>query len=107
MNVSRGNEFISPVSDFISLPSYHHVQPLPYNTMSRAFCIPGIFFLVCALVLSFLTSISLPFLPGLDIVRVHFAQGALQDGSTQGISELRVRLLFHPSITEFLILFLF
>ncbi|EDR09461.1 uncharacterized protein LACBIDRAFT_319082 [Laccaria bicolor S238N-H82] len=58
--------------------------------MSRVFCIPGILFLVCALVLSFLVSISLPYLPALDIVRVHFASGALQDGgSAQGIQELR------------------
>ncbi|THU79861.1 pali-domain-containing protein [Dendrothele bispora CBS 962.96] len=40
--------------------------------MSRVFCIPGIIFLFCAFVLSFLVSISTPFLPALDIARVHF-----------------------------------
>lgn len=38
--------------------------------MSRAFCIPAIAVLFCALVLSFIVSISLPYLPALDIVRV-------------------------------------
>ncbi len=38
--------------------------------MSRAFCIPGIVFLTSALVLSLLASISLPFLPDLDVVRL-------------------------------------
>ncbi|KAF5349316.1 hypothetical protein D9758_011803 [Tetrapyrgos nigripes] len=51
--------------------------------MSRVFCIPGILFLLCAFVLSFLVSISLPFLPALDIARVHFRDGnALVDGRT-------------------------
>ena len=36
--------------------------------MSRAFCIPGIVFIFCAFVLNFLVSISLPYLPALDIV---------------------------------------
>ncbi|PPQ94284.1 hypothetical protein CVT25_004941 [Psilocybe cyanescens] len=48
--------------------------------MSRAFCIPGIVFLVAALVLSFLVSVSLPFLPALDIVRTNF-QGGVQQGA--------------------------
>jgi len=56
--------------------------------MSRAFCIPGILFLVCALVLSFLVSISLPFLPALDIVRTHYGS-QVQTGS-QGISQMRL-----------------
>lgn len=51
--------------------------------MSRAFCIPGILFLLCAFVLSFLVSVSLPFLPALDIARVHFRGGdALVNGRT-------------------------
>ncbi|EPQ55636.1 pali-domain-containing protein [Gloeophyllum trabeum ATCC 11539] len=43
--------------------------------VSRAFCIPGIVFLLAAFVLSFLTSISLPYLPALDIATVHFGNG--------------------------------
>lgn len=57
--------------------------------MSRVFCIPGIIFLVCALVLSFLTSISLPYLPALDIARTHFGNGALEAGQ-QSMTQLRV-----------------
>ncbi|KAF9463360.1 hypothetical protein BDZ94DRAFT_1259169 [Collybia nuda] len=56
--------------------------------MARVFCIPGIVFLTAALVLSFLTSISLPFLTALDITRTHFGNGVLQEGS-QGMIELR------------------
>jgi hypothetical protein len=57
--------------------------------MSRAFCIPGVFFLLAAFVLSFLTSISLPYLPALDITRTHFGSGAVQSGQ-KGLTELRV-----------------
>ncbi|KAF8064211.1 actin cortical patch SUR7/pH-response regulator pali [Lyophyllum atratum] len=46
--------------------------------MSRAFCIPGILFLTAALVLSFLTSVSLPFLSSLDIARTHFGTPVIQ-----------------------------
>jgi hypothetical protein len=56
--------------------------------MSRAFCIPGVLFLVCALVLSFLVSVSLPFLPAMDIVRTHFGGGQVQAGSV-GIEQVR------------------
>lgn len=56
--------------------------------MSRAFCIPGVFFLLAAFVLSFLTSISLPYLPALDITRTHFGSGAVQSGQ-KGMTELR------------------
>ncbi|KAK1216735.1 hypothetical protein PQX77_020622 [Marasmius sp. AFHP31] len=55
--------------------------------MARAFCIPGIIFLLCATVLSFLVSISLPFLPALDVARTHFAETAIVNG--QSINELR------------------
>ncbi|KAJ7255425.1 hypothetical protein B0H12DRAFT_1233044 [Mycena haematopus] len=55
--------------------------------MSRIFCIPGIIFLTCALVLSLLVSISLPFLPALDFVRVHFNSGVTTSGD--GLTELR------------------
>ncbi|KAJ7147290.1 hypothetical protein C8R46DRAFT_1353487 [Mycena filopes] len=55
--------------------------------MSRIFCIPGIIFLLCALVLSVLVSISLPYLPALDFVRVHFGSGVATNGD--GMTELR------------------
>ncbi|KAF9480421.1 hypothetical protein BDN70DRAFT_877558 [Pholiota conissans] len=59
--------------------------------MSRAFCIPGIIILFAAFVLNFLTAISLPFLPALDITRVHVADGAGGGvSSTQTLSELRL-----------------
>jgi len=55
--------------------------------MSRIFCIPGIIFLLCALVLSVLVTISLPFLPAFDFVRVHFGSGVATSGV--GMTELR------------------
>jgi len=57
--------------------------------MARAFCIPGIIFIFCAFVLSFLTSISLPYLPALDITRTHFNTGVLQNTGADGLTELR------------------
>ena len=56
---------------------------------SRAFCIPGIFFLFCAFVLGVLVSISLPSLPALDIARVHF-NGSPAQGVGAEMSQLRV-----------------
>ncbi|KAJ8690621.1 hypothetical protein PTI98_012033 [Pleurotus ostreatus] len=58
--------------------------------MSRIFCIPGIIFLLCAFVLSFLTSISLPYLTALDITRVHFGNAGTAGTLDQGVTELRV-----------------
>ncbi|KAF9502129.1 pali-domain-containing protein [Pleurotus eryngii] len=58
--------------------------------MSRIFCIPGIIFLLCAFVLSFLTSISLPYLPALDITRVHFGNAGTAGTLDQGVTELRL-----------------
>jgi len=55
--------------------------------MSRAFCIPGVFFIFCALVLNLLVSISLPFLPGLDIARTRIING--QVGTAQGLTQIR------------------
>ncbi|KAJ7279090.1 hypothetical protein C8J57DRAFT_1175963 [Mycena rebaudengoi] len=52
------------------------------------FRFPGIIFLLCALVLSILVSISLPFLPALDIVRVNFGSGVATSGD--GMTELRL-----------------
>jgi hypothetical protein len=56
-------------------------------TMARAFCIPGLFFLFAAFVLSFLVSISLPYLPAMDIARVHFGSGATT--ASEGVVEGR------------------
>ncbi|KAJ6614679.1 hypothetical protein B0H10DRAFT_2044334 [Mycena sp. CBHHK59/15] len=56
--------------------------------MSRVFCIPGIIFLLCALALSIIVSISLPFLPAVDFVRVTFGSGVATSG--QGMTELRL-----------------
>lgn len=58
--------------------------------MSRAFCIPGIVVIFMALVLNFLASISLPFLPALDITRTHFASDGVQGNTPLGMTELRV-----------------
>ncbi|KAG5651407.1 hypothetical protein H0H81_008741 [Sphagnurus paluster] len=57
--------------------------------MSRAFCIPGIVFLTLALVLNFLVSISLPYLPALDITRTNFGTSAVHTSDTR-ISEVRL-----------------
>jgi len=55
--------------------------------MSRAFCIPSAIILFCALVLSFLASISLPYLPGLDIARTQAVGATVQD--SQSLTEIR------------------
>ncbi|QRV73753.1 SUR7/Pali family protein [Ceratobasidium sp. AG-Ba] len=57
--------------------------------MARVFCLPGIFFLVAALVLQILVSISLRYVPALDIARTHF-DGAASTGSSSAVSELRL-----------------
>ncbi|CAE6461635.1 unnamed protein product [Rhizoctonia solani] len=56
--------------------------------MARIFCLPGIFFLVAALVLQILVSLSLRYVPALDIARTRFA-GAASAGSSQAVNELR------------------
>ncbi|KAJ7181479.1 hypothetical protein C8R43DRAFT_969267 [Mycena crocata] len=56
--------------------------------MARAFYLSGMAFLFCALVLSFLSSISLPYLPALDFARVKFAKNSLFSGSGT-LSEVR------------------
>jgi hypothetical protein len=58
--------------------------------MSRIFCIPGIIFLTLALVLSLLVSISLPFLPALDFVRVQFDGSPVTGTNSDGLTELRL-----------------
>lgn len=60
--------------------------------MSRAYCIPGVFFLFCAFVLLFLVSVSLPHLEAMDITRVD-TTGQFVSGS-QTITQLRVSTTF-------------
>jgi len=57
--------------------------------MARVFCLPGIFFLVAALVLQILVSISLRYVPALDIARTHFT-GSASTGSSSAVNELRL-----------------
>ncbi|KAG6835997.1 hypothetical protein H0H93_012413 [Arthromyces matolae] len=59
--------------------------------MSRIFCIPGIFFVFAAFVLLFLSSISLPYLPALDVARTKFSTSTgVVDTNAQGLVELRL-----------------
>ncbi|KAJ7098532.1 pali-domain-containing protein [Mycena belliarum] len=51
--------------------------------MSRAFYLSGVAFLFVALVLSFLSSISLPYLPAIDFVRVKFSGSSFSESLTQ------------------------
>ncbi|EIW56840.1 uncharacterized protein TRAVEDRAFT_151472 [Trametes versicolor FP-101664 SS1] len=53
--------------------------------MSRVLHIPGIVFLLCAFVLLFLVSISLPFLTALDFARVNFKDGSPTVGSDSNV----------------------
>ncbi|KAJ7246791.1 hypothetical protein B0H12DRAFT_1125826 [Mycena haematopus] len=58
--------------------------------MARAFYLSGMVFLFLALVLSFLSSISLPYLPALDFARVKFATGFFSGGSASDeLSQVR------------------
>ncbi|KAG6907754.1 hypothetical protein DXG01_007508 [Tephrocybe rancida] len=57
--------------------------------MSRLFCIPGVFFIFAATVLLFLSAISLPYLPALDVARVKFGTSVI-DAGTQAMTELRL-----------------
>lgn len=59
--------------------------------MPRIFHIPGVIFLLCAFVLLFLVSISLPYLTALDIARVKFSGGSPTVGSdSNAIHQIRV-----------------
>ncbi|KZV87225.1 hypothetical protein EXIGLDRAFT_586293, partial [Exidia glandulosa HHB12029] len=60
--------------------------------MARSFCIPGIIILALALACAILASISLPFLPALEVVRTHFSGNLSPQGSSEAINEVRVRL---------------
>ncbi|OSD03824.1 hypothetical protein PYCCODRAFT_1434221 [Trametes coccinea BRFM310] len=58
--------------------------------MPRIFHIPGVIFLICAFVLLFLVSISLPYLTALDIARVKFKTGSPSVGQdSNAINEIR------------------
>ena len=59
--------------------------------MPRSFHIPGVAFLLTAFLLLFLTSISLPYLTGLDFVRTTFASGSSSSPpAADAVKELRV-----------------
>ena len=53
---------------------------------SRAFCVPGVLFLLAATVLLVITSVSLPFLPAIDFVRAHVQSGNIGVANTQGVT---------------------
>jgi len=60
--------------------------------MPRLFCIPGIFFITCALVLLIIASISLPFLPDIDFVRVHIQSGTTSTQEGGSINQIKFGL---------------
>jgi len=64
--------------------------------------IPGLVFLSLAFALSFLASVSLPYLTALDITRTHY--NTVVKVEEESLSQIRVstRLLFCPSQTNFL-----
>jgi len=79
-------------------------SPPKSHMASRAFCIPGVLFLLAATVLLIVTSISLPYLPAIDFVRSHVDSGNIGVANAQGsttsssISQLRVSgLVFDTS----------
>ncbi|KZT25091.1 pali-domain-containing protein [Neolentinus lepideus HHB14362 ss-1] len=57
--------------------------------VSRAFCIPGIVLLFAAFVLSFLTSISLPYLTALDITRTHYGNGLSAPDTSSNVPTIK------------------
>lgn len=65
----------------------------------RAFCVPGVVFLLAATVLLTITSVSLPYLPVIDFVRSHVESGNVAVANAQGtvtsssISQLKVSSL--------------
>jgi|SRR6266508_4659628 len=62
--------------------------------MSRIFCLSGVVLLGFALVLSFLVSVSLPYLPALDITRVRFSNVTVSMSGAPSIQEIRVSICF-------------
>ena len=65
----------------------------------RAFCIPGVVFLLAATVLLVITSVSLPYLPAIDFARSHVESGNVAVANARGavtsssISQLKVSSL--------------
>jgi len=57
--------------------------------MSRAFCIPGVFFLFSAFVLLFIVSVSLPYLTAMDITRVS-TDGTSAISGQQATTQIRL-----------------
>lgn len=69
--------------------------------MTRAFCVPAVFFIFAAFVLLFIVSISLPYLSAMDITRVHTSGSsttALSGNDTP--TELRVSSLIRCLLTS-------
>jgi hypothetical protein len=64
--------------------------------MARIFSLSGAAILFVAFVLNLIVSISLPFLPALDVTRTHFQQVASDNGQGS-ISEIRVSPTLQPS----------
>jgi len=63
--------------------------------MARLFCIPASILLFAAFILNVIVTVSLPYLPALDIVRAHFPNGAVEDG--RSLTEIRVSNFFSLS----------
>jgi len=61
--------------------------------MSRVFCIPGVAFLAIAFILSFLVSISLPFLPAIDFVRVNSGAGQFGPTGNSDVDNIAIKQL--------------
>jgi hypothetical protein len=56
----------------LALTTTYASAPHIVLVMPRSFCIPGVVFLFCAVVLLFIVSVSLPYLTAMDIARVRF-----------------------------------
>lgn len=64
--------------------------------MARLFCIPAAILLFAAFILNVIVTISLPYLPALDITRTQFPHGALEDG--RSLTEIRVSFFFFSDV---------
>jgi len=76
--------FLEPLS-----PPSTSVNPSQAK-MARLFCIPASILLFAAFILNVIVTISLPYLPALDITRTRFPNGAEEDG--RSLTELRVSI---------------
>lgn len=63
------------------------------NFKVRTLRILSIIVFTCALILTALSSISLPFLRELDIARTHLAGAVVKGSNLKGLSEIRVSLV--------------